>query len=227
MYAGASTAIFYTDSESYKIVRKISTIYPIFLLEPLRQLPFFGYGAIFVGTFLEGEAVVYTTAFLVHREVFNIFLATLVAYAGVIAGDVAWYRLGARIRNHPSRWGHKVLNLTDKFDVSLHEKTTRTIFISKFSYGIHHLLMARAGYIGVPQQHFIRKDLIVSIVWLGIVGGLGYLSSASLSHVGRRLKYVEIGIVIGLVFFFFVLGWLRYLLKKILEYRAKKPVVTE
>ncbi len=203
-------------------MKSLSSIYPVLLLEPLRHLPFFGYGAIFVGTFFEGEAVVYTAAFLVHREVFNIYLAIIVAYAGVIAGDYAWYKLGARIRNHPSRWGHKVLNLTDKFDVALHEKTSRTIFISKFSYGIHHLLMARAGYIGVPEKHFVRKDVVVSILWLGIVGGLGYLSSASLSHIGKHLKYVEIGILIGLIFFFFVLGWMRFILKKILEYMVKK-----
>ena len=194
----------------------------IFLIESLKQAPLIGYGGIFLGTFFEGEAVVFTTAFLVQQEVFNVFIAIAVAYLGVIAGDFAWYRLGTRIRNHPSPWGHRVLNLTDKFDIVLHEKTSRTIFISKFSYGIHHLLMARAGYIGVPEKLFIKKDAVVSIAWLFIVGLLGYLSSAGLTLLGKQLKYLELGIAIGLIFFFVILGWMRYALKKILSYKGER-----
>src|ERR1043165_9656785 len=63
-------------------------------MSPESLLQDFGYLAVFIGTFLEGEAILVTAGFFASREYLDPFIVAVVAFAGSYAGHAFWFRLG-------------------------------------------------------------------------------------------------------------------------------------
>src|SRR5215212_2223420 len=63
-------------------------------MSPEALLTDFGYLAVFVGTFLEGEAILITAGFFASRGYLDPFLVSVIAFAGAYAGHVFWFWLG-------------------------------------------------------------------------------------------------------------------------------------
>ena len=56
----------------------------------------FGYLALFIGTFFEGETILVLAGFLAFRGYMDINLVVVVAFCGSYAGDQLWYFLGRK-----------------------------------------------------------------------------------------------------------------------------------
>ena len=56
----------------------------------------FGYFALFLGTFFEGETILVLAGFLAFRGYMDINLVVVVAFFGSYAGDQLWYFLGRK-----------------------------------------------------------------------------------------------------------------------------------
>jgi len=160
------------------------------------------YVIIFLGMIVEGDAFVFATAFLAHQGAFEPIAAFFVLFAGVLVGDVLWYKLGKRAKNSSFffvRWAN---HITAPFDAHLKERTFRTLFVSKFLYGFHHPTLMRAGNLGLPLKNLMRKDVTATFGWILAVGSLGYAFSASLALVKHYLHLTEIALVAGILGFF-------------------------
>lgn len=184
------------------------------LLQISEQWHILGYVLIAVGIFLEGDAVLFTAGFLSHQGLFNPFLAFYWLLLGGILGDMLWYQLGAWLvvkNNFFVRWLKKV---TDPLGPHLLESPKRSLFLSKFLYGINHAILAKAGALGMPLKDFVRSDLPGNIAWILIVGGLGYASSAGVVHLGHSVRYAEIGLLAGLILFIMLSRVIARALKK-------------
>src|SRR5262245_557136 len=55
-----------------------------------------GYLAVGVGTFFEGEAILVLAGGLAHRGLLSLPLVVLAAFVGSVAGDQLWFQLGRR-----------------------------------------------------------------------------------------------------------------------------------
>lgn len=164
---------------------------------------------------IEGEIFLFAAAFLASQGFLSPELTFLAIFGGVMMGDSCWYWLGHKI-NHSdtcvSRW---LIKKTGQFDEHLLNNSLRTIFISKFVYGAHHLMMMRAGVIKLKFREFFKDDFVANLVWVFIIGGLGYLSGASFQYTRHYLKFTEYALALGVVLFFvvdFLIG--KYGLKK-------------
>ncbi len=175
---------------------QIATLHPIIYL------------VIFVIMMIEGDAVIFTSFFLVHAGIFEFYRTVIAVFSGAIIGDLLWYFVGhtSEPTNRFSLW---LLNLserlTSKFDSHLKERTFHTIFLSKFTYGLHHLLLLRTGSLHIDFKKVIKTDLVATTVWILIIGVLGYASGASFTLVKHRIQYFEIGFL-GAVLIFIILG---------------------
>lgn len=170
---------------------------------------------IFAAMIFEGEIFLFAAAFLASQGFLNLELTFLAIFAGATAGDSFWYWLGHKI-NHTdtcvSRW---LVSRTGQFDDHLMNNSLRTIFISKFVYGAHHLMMVRAGVIKLRFKEFFKDDFLANLAWVVIIGGLGCLSGASFRYIKHYLKFTEYALFLGLVAFLaidFLVG--KYGLKK-------------
>lgn len=174
-----------------------------------------GYFLVFFGMMIEGDLVLFTAAFLTHQGFFDLNNMLVFSLGGAFIGDWLWYLLGLRLSRF--RLIRKLSDrVTSRFDTHLAERPFRTLFISKFTYGIGHLLLARAGLLRVKPQKFLKADVTAILIWALLVGGLGYLSSASFVLVRQYLRVFGIVLLIGWIVFF-VVG--ERLLTKILKKR--------
>lgn len=175
-----------------------------------------GYFLIAFGIFIEGDAILFTAGFLTHQGFFNPILAFLWLLAGGIFGDLLWYKLGAYLQGKDNRVVRWLKKITDPLAPHLLERPKRSLFLSKFLYGINHAILCKAGALKLPLKEFIIDDLPGNIAWILIVGGLGYASSAGVVHVGHSIRYVEIGLVAGIVLLTLISRFISRFLKKAL-----------
>ncbi len=162
-----------------------------------------GYFLIFLGLALEGDTALFITSFLTYHGFFDIWKFLLAAFSGAIIGDIFWYWLGQRI-NNSSSFINKITNRIKFADNHLINRLPHTIFVSKFIYGTHHLIMLRAGALNIDLKKIIKYNFLPTLLWILLIGGLGYLSGASFIIIKKYVRFIEIGLLIALIIFFIV-----------------------
>ena len=174
------------------------------MLGMISAIGIWSYLIIFAGMIFEGDVFLFSAFFLVREGVFNIWPIIGIGFLGVILGDLLWYWLGIKVDKTNSRllrWAEKI---AAPFDEHLISRTFHTIFISKYTYGIYHAILLRAGMLRFPLRRFIGYDAISTAVWMFIVGGLGYFSSFYFSMIKQYIRFAEIGLLAGIILFVFV-----------------------
>jgi len=121
------------------------------------------------------------------------------AVFGLFLGDVLWFELGRRVP--PTfflrRWLDK---LAGGVDGHLSEHPIKTLFVSKFAYGMGHLAIMRMGALSkIGIREFLRRDFWSSLPWFLLVWGLGYGTGTVLPHLKNYLRYVEVGVALGVL----------------------------
>lgn len=162
----------------------------------------FVYPLIFIGMIFEGDLILFISAFLIHQGILHPVPVIMTVLWGMILGDNLWYTLGLKFRNYyPSlnKWAEK---LAQPFDEHLKNRPFRTVFLSKFTYGIGHAIFFRAGAIRIKWGKLEQSDILATIFWMIIVAGLGYFSSASFTYAKHYLRFGEIALLLGLIIFF-------------------------
>ncbi len=188
-----------------------------FILTALGASPLIAYSFLFFGMMIEGDLLVFTAGFLIHRGELDLMSSFLVALAGSLLGDALWYALG-RVNTENNRFlawlGSAADKVGNRIDTHIIDRTFRTLFISKFIYGVHHFTLVRAGRRDVLFRKILRSDIPASVLWIGIVGSIGYLASASFDLARRRVHVAEIILLFGLALYLILAEVIGRLLKK-------------
>lgn len=182
------------------------------MLHQLEQLVAdYGYVAILIGTFFEGETILLVGAFAAHQGYLRIELVVLIAFIGSCAGDQFWYMLGRR-------YGRARL-LKRPFLAERVERITRwldrypTVFILgfRFVYGIRNIAPVVIALSKIPPWRFYVLNVIAAALW-ALTGGLaGYLFGAAVEAFVGHLKAVEQRLLAGIALAalgYFVGRWL-------------------
>ena len=170
------------------------------------------YLLIFAGMIIEGDVVLFAAAFLAHQKILDIGDTFIIVLFGTIIGDMLWYLAGLRLNNSflfLKRWADKI---AQPLDGQLINHPFKTIFISKFIYGIHHAILFRAGTIKIPFRRFAVLDLPAIIIWVVIIGVLGYGAGVSFLSLKHYLQFAEFGLAASLFLFFMLLHFIKKLL---------------
>ena len=134
----------------------------------------YGYAAVFVGCFLEGETILVLGGFAAHRGYLDIWLVVMVAFVGTSVGDQLYFFLGRR-------WGNRILarrpgwqvpagrarRLLERYDVLF-------ILSFRFLYGLRTMSPFAIGMSGFPTRRFLALNLIAGAVWAVAVAWAGY-----------------------------------------------------
>jgi membrane protein DedA with SNARE-associated domain len=160
------------------------------------------YAIIFLLLFLEGDALLFGIAFLAHQGFLDFLVLVPLVFFGAVASDLAWYAIGRRLdRTWP--WLHRwVGRVAHHFDRHLMERPERTLLLAKFTYGgICRALIVRSGALRMPLERFTAASIQAVIIWMAVIGGLGYATSAGLSQAGHYLRFAEVALVVGMAIF--------------------------
>jgi membrane protein DedA with SNARE-associated domain len=167
-----------------------------------------GYLAVVLGTFFEGEAVLVLAGALAHRGLLSLPLVMLSATIGSVAGDQLWFQLGRRfgqplIDRRPA-WSA----LVDRVRRRLDRYGSAFVVGFRFLYGIRSVTPALLGISGYPSSRFACLNLAGGAAWAAAVGTAGWALGAALTNMLQRAAHVEellgVGVVTALIF---ALGW--------------------
>ena len=151
----------------------------------------YGYVAILVGTFLEGETILVLAGLAAYQGYLHLSGVILAAFAGSLFGDQLFFYLGRRhserlIRRKPS-WRAKL----ERANRLINRFQTPLILGFRFLYGLRTVMPFAIGISRVPLLRFILLNAIGAGVWAITVSGAGYLFGNALEGVLGDLRHYE------------------------------------
>jgi membrane protein DedA with SNARE-associated domain len=170
-------------------------------MSPESLLEQFGYLAVFVGTFLEGEAILITAGFFASRGYLDAMLVSLVAFAGAYAGHVFWFWLGRvhgvrlldrfpRMRRH---FG-KGIRVFERYGAS-------AIIITQWIYGLRITCAVIIGMSRIGVMKFLLYEALSCAAWAVVITFAGFYFGRAIEALLGRVEHIEkyALLVIGLV----------------------------
>jgi membrane protein DedA with SNARE-associated domain len=183
------------------------------ILDSLSDYQFINYLAAFLGMVFEGDTALFIISFLTSQGFFDFFTIVLVVFFGTFFGDLLWYWFGLKVKNGSfiKKWADRI---AIPFDNHLIKRNFRILFISKFTYGIHHALLVRAGILKMNFETIVRNVFVSTIFWVPIIGSIGYFSGISAPLFKKYLKYTEVILLLFVLAFILVSHYISRCSKK-------------
>lgn len=151
----------------------------------------FGYLAVFVGTFLEGETILVMAGFFAERGYLQLLLVILYAFLGAYTGHVFWFWLGRT-------QGVKLLDRFPRMQthfgrgVRIFERYgAPAIFITQWLYGLRITAAVIIGISKISMVKFLIYEAISCIVWAIVIGAAGYYFGRAVERVLGRAAHIE------------------------------------
>ena len=161
----------------------------------------YGYLALFIGTFLEGETILIIAGMLAARDVLNIHGAILSALLGTMLGDQCYFLLGRYkgewlLRKVP-KWRpgiEKVLAIAERNRLWL-------LLTFRFMYGVRNVTSLAFGLTRVPKRVFLLLNFLGATVWALSFGWAGFFAGEVLIRLVENAKNYQLGAfaILGLV----------------------------
>jgi membrane protein DedA with SNARE-associated domain len=159
----------------------------------------YGYIAVAIGAFLEGETVLALAGLAAYRGYLDFYTVVVVAMICGFAGDQFYFflgrRNGARILErfpHARERAHRFDDLLRRFHAPL-------IVLIRFMYGFRIIGPVLLGMGRVPSWKFIVFNFIGAAIWAPLIAGIGYLFGEIVESVLHDLKRVEIWLFAGML----------------------------
>jgi len=155
----------------------------------------YGYLALFVGAFLEGEATLILGGIAAHEGLLGLPWVMVSTFLGCFASDVLFFLLGrlkgkAFIERRP-RWQgrlERVHQMVDRYHMWV-------FFTFRFMYGLLSVIPLVFGTSRLKTSRFLVVDVVSALFWAsGVVLG-GYVFGAALGLIVRQLRHVQVGLI--------------------------------
>ena len=181
------------------------------------MLSTYGYFALMIGTFLEGETILVAAGFLAHQGYLKLPWVITFAFIGTYAGDQIYFFLGRLkgmdfLESKPA-WKAK----SSRVFALLQQHQLAVIIGFRFLYGIRTITPFIIGASGINPVRFIIWNFIGAATWAIVVGSLGYLFGQSVELFLEEAKKYEIWIM-AMVLLTGTVIWLIHFYKKRTSY---------
>ena len=152
----------------------------------------YGYIAVFIGAFLEGETILALAGLAAHRGYMDLWMVIVIATIAGFLGDQFYFFLGrykgseilARFPSSQER--------AHKFDAMLSRWHAPLIICIRFMYGFRIVGPILLGMGRVPAWKFVIFNFIGAAIWAPLIASLGYLFGSMLEVVLDDLKRYEL-----------------------------------
>jgi len=173
----------------------------------------YGYLAILVGTFFEGETVLVLGGFAAHRGYLGLPKVIMTAFFGTLFGDQLFFFLGrwhgAKFLARRPHWKAR----SERAKMLLERFQTPLILGFRFLYGLRTVTPFVIGMSGVRIPKFLVLNMIGSLVWAVSVGTGGYLFGTLIKTLIGDVKRYEM-VVLGMVAVIGMVVWAIYFYRR-------------
>jgi membrane protein DedA with SNARE-associated domain len=172
----------------------------------------YGYIALMIGSFLEGETSILVASSLIHRGLFNGFYTVMFAFAGSFASDWLYFIIG---RMNGKYFIAKRPKFRDKIKPVQHffeRHKIQILFSYRFLYGFRIIIPVIIGMSNIRPIQFLFYSVASGLLWASAVSFIGYLIGKFLDLKTSVFEDNIIFIVLGFASFGMILG---YIIKRI------------
>lgn len=160
-------------------------------MSPEALLERFGYLAVFLGTFLEGEAILVIAGFFVERGRMAAVPVTIIGFLGAYLGHLFWFWLGRKhgvrlLDRYPSmqrHFGHSI-RMFERYGVA-------AIIVTQWIYGLRITCAVVVGISKISLIKFLLYEALSCIIWAIGVTALGYYFGAAVQTLLGRYEHAE------------------------------------
>ena len=172
----------------------------------------YGYLAVLVGTFLEGETVLILAGFAAHRGYLQLPLVIAAAFLGTLFGDQLFFYLGRRhseyLLSKRPHWRPRL----ERAQTLIQSYRVPIILGFRFLYGLRTVTPFALGMSQIPLRLFAPLNVIGALVWAVSFGYAGYLFGQAMEIFLGDLKRYEYWLfaalaAVGLVIWFVYRVW--------------------
>jgi membrane protein DedA with SNARE-associated domain len=183
----------------------------------------YGYVALVVGTFLEGETILIVAGFAAHVGYLKLQWVILAAFAGSLAGDQFYFFVGRMkgktfLHRRPA-WETKVERVLKLFD----QHRTLVVVGFRFMYGLRTVTPFAFGLSGISAIRFFILNVIGAVAWSVVVALVGYLFGAAARAVIADMKTYEHWIILGILWTGALVYIIYFLHKREIERAEGRP----
>lgn len=158
----------------------------------------YGYAAILVGTFFEGETVLILGGFAAHRGYLGLTGVIAAGFFGTLCGDQLYFYLGraqgAKVLERRPHWRAKS---TRVFSM-LQRHRLLIILTFRFLYGLRTVTPFVLGAGGINPFLFLFLNALGALLWAASVGVSGYLFGHVFESIVGRVEKYELLVFIAL-----------------------------
>jgi membrane protein DedA with SNARE-associated domain len=159
----------------------------------------YGYLAILVGTFLEGETILVLGGLAAHRGLLWLPGVMLAAFVGSLLSDQIFFFLGRRhgeawLARRP-QWQPRVQRAREL----LNRHTTIVILSFRFLYGLRNVTPFALGLSAVPTVRFVVLNAIGAAVWSVAIALLGWSVGEAARQMLGHIEHYERGLGLAII----------------------------
>ena len=158
----------------------------------------YGYLAVFVGTLLEGEAILMLAAYAAQQGQLSLPLVMIVAVCGATLGDQLFFLVGRHFGHASLGRLPSLRRRAERVETLLLRYHGRVIIGIRFAYGLRIAGPIAIGMSTLSASRFFIFNLIGALIWAPAIGGVGYLFGETLDWLLVDFKKFE---AIGLIVF--------------------------
>lgn len=170
----------------------------------------YGYYAVLIGTFFEGESVMILGGFFSQRSYLQLPWVYLCGFAGTYISELIFYYLGRTrgagfIKRKP-KWKRKSRRVL----ILLHRHKYILIIGHRFVYGMRTITPFVVGASGIKPFLFWVLNAIGAAIWTVVLGTAGFFFGRTLEVYLDKLDRYEHWVLLGIFIAIFLIWLLSY-----------------
>lgn len=168
----------------------------------------YGYIALTIGTFFEGETAILVASSLIHRGLFEGPYTVLFGFAGSFVSDWLYYLIGRLngqyfIEKRPALKA-KIAPVQHFF----HRHKIQILMSYRFMYGFRVILPLIVGMSNIKPMQYLMYSIVSGLVWATTVSTVGYFIGRFLNIRTSVFEKNILFIVLGFAIFGALVGYL-------------------
>lgn len=155
-----------------------------------------GYLAVFVGTLLEGETIVFLAGLAAHHGYLAFPAVVALALSGGFLSDQILFYVGRRYGNRVFARFPGIAAKVPRAQALIRRWDVLAVVLLRFLYGLRTVLPIVIGTCGIAPWRLVLFDFIGAVLWAFTVAGLGYFAGRAVQHFVARL---DLSVVLALM----------------------------